>query len=342
VGPYEPVGDERAIERRVERRRRTQRISSAVVALGVFAAAGWLGWAVLRPGAPTPGSTPTPPPVTVIVPDVVGLAPEEARSSLEALGLSTWTITTEPADGQEVGVVIGQDPAGGSSAETGTMVTITVTGSPVAEEPIPLEDLPRVGVAVSSEDGVLLVDLDGRVVTELPGFELVGNPGAPGVWLERDGSYFALSEVLGALVPMTAEEARDRAFDEGPEPSLGPPPDAATEGGEPAGHWRYAIETTPAAVLAQWSGECEDPTAYWIEGGDTTIVTGEDDPSASPSSTALGWSPSGEAIVLVSQGACGGPADSPGIYRYTAPGSGRLVHPIQGQDVLADAWGTGL
>jgi hypothetical protein len=335
IGTYEPGGDERAVERRVQRRRRTQRVSSAVVALGLFAAVAWLGWATLRPGASTPGATPSPvpTPAPVAVPDVLGRTQEEARAALESLGL-TVTITTEPADGQAGGIVVTQDPAAGASVEPGAPVTIGVTNGPAAGEPIPIEGLPAAGVAVSGDDAVVLVDLEGAVVSELPGFAIVGNPGAPGIWLERDGSFYVLSDALAQLVPVTEEEANDRAYDEGPEPSLPPPPD------EPAGRWRYAIETVPAAVLAQWSGECEVPVAYWIEGGDTEIVTGGLDPSAAPSSLALGWSDD-EAIVQVSQGACGGTTDDPGIYRFSAPGSGRLVYPVPDGAVLTDSWGTG-
>jgi hypothetical protein len=210
-----------------------------------------------------------------------------------------------------------------------------VSEGPAPDEPIPLEGLPRAGVAVSSEGTVELVDLEGRVVMELPGFTVVGNPGAPGVWLERDGSFYVLSDVLDRLVPVTEEEASDRAYDEGPAPTLPPPP------GEPDGHWRYTIETVPAAVLAQWSGECEVPVAYWIEGGDTRIVTGGEDTSTAPSSLALGWSPDGEAIVHVSQGACGGTTDDPGVYGFSAPGDGRLLFPTSDGGVVADGWGMG-
>ncbi len=55
VGSYEPRGDERAVERRVERRDRRRRISSGVVGLGVFVAAGWLAWTAFGPGS-TAGS----------------------------------------------------------------------------------------------------------------------------------------------------------------------------------------------------------------------------------------------------------------------------------------------
>jgi hypothetical protein len=270
-----------------------------------------------------------------VVPDVLGATQKEARTALESLGL-TVTVTEEPADGRVGGIVVTQEPGAGVSVEPGAAVTIGVTEGPAAGEPIPLGGLPPAGVAVSSDDAVELVDLEGRVVAELPGFAIVGNPGAPGVWLERDGDFYVLSDALGQLVPVTEEEATERAYDEGSEPALPPPP------GEPAGHWRYAIETSPAAVLAQWSGECEVPTAYWIEGGDTEIVTGGVDPSTAPSSLALGWSPDGEAIVHVSQGACGGTTDDPGIYRFSAPGSDRLVYAIPDAEAVVDSWGTDL
>ncbi len=57
VGSFEPRGDQRSVERRVERRRRTRQLSAGFVALGLFAAAGWFAWTALQPGEGTPGST---------------------------------------------------------------------------------------------------------------------------------------------------------------------------------------------------------------------------------------------------------------------------------------------
>jgi hypothetical protein len=56
VGSWEPVGDERAVERRVARRRRRREVSSAIVALGVFVAGGLLAWSTLGPNGGVPGS----------------------------------------------------------------------------------------------------------------------------------------------------------------------------------------------------------------------------------------------------------------------------------------------
>ncbi|MGH2637434.1 MAG: PASTA domain-containing protein [Actinomycetota bacterium] len=57
VGEFEPRGDQRSVEDRVERRRRRRQVSAGVVALGVFVAAGLLAWTAFRPGETTPGST---------------------------------------------------------------------------------------------------------------------------------------------------------------------------------------------------------------------------------------------------------------------------------------------
>jgi hypothetical protein len=128
-------------------------------------------------------------------------------------------------------------------------------------------------------------------------------------------------------------------YDEGARPSLRPPPGSAGPNGETAGHWRYAIESGSGAILAQWSGECEVPTAYWIdEDGTTRIVTGESDVSTAPESVALGWTPTGRAVVFLPHGGCGAGAESPGVYLYSSPGVGRVVYPT-GNRSIADVWG---
>ncbi len=57
VGSFEPRGDERAIEARVERRRRIRRMIAGVVGVAVFALAGWFAWAAFRSVEPRIGST---------------------------------------------------------------------------------------------------------------------------------------------------------------------------------------------------------------------------------------------------------------------------------------------
>ena len=79
-----------------------------------------------------------------------------------------------------------------------------------------------------------------------------------------------------------------------------------------AGLWRYALPSPDGRwVLAQWSGECEIPTAYIFPaaGGPGRLVAG-----AGVETTAVGWTPDGRAVVGVWPGACGVASDRPGTY----------------------------
>ena len=340
VAGFEARGDQRSVEGRVERRRRRRQVTSGAVGLGVFVAAALLAWTAFRPGESVTGSTgpgsATPSP-TILVPDVIGLEPAGARAMLADLGLEV-SVALVPSDETERGLVAVQDPPAGSAGTTGSTVMIGVSRGPAPAEPVPIGQLPEAGVAVESGGTVELVALDGRVVTTLSGYALAGNPGAPGIWLQRGSDYFSLDVDEGALVPVSDDLARDVIDDEGTEPELSPPADA------PAGRWRYAVESTTGVALAQWSGECEGPTAFWIGPEQApSIVTGGSDVSAAPQSLALGWTGEGQAVVLVSTAPCGGRATTPGVFLYSAPGAGRLLHPVdEGSVVTADSWGTGL
>jgi len=210
---------------------------------------------------------------------------------------------------------------------------------PVNADAVHLKNLPEAGVAVGSSETVVLVGLDGTIVTTLPGYAIVGNPGAPGLWLQRGPTYYRLDVAHGLIVPVGADRAKAVMYDEGAEPSL-PPPIAKGHDGKSAGHWRYADESPSGATLAQWSGECEVPTAYWIsEDGTARIVTGESDASKAPESLALGWTANGRAVVLLPTGTCGSSVESPGVYLYSSPGVGRLVYRTEERSV-ADSWGS--
>jgi hypothetical protein len=91
------------------------------------------------------------------------------------------------------------------------------------------------------------------------------------------------------------------------------------------GHWRYALPSPDGRwVLAQWSGECEVPTAYLFRasGGpgrpvaDTALET-----------SAVGWTPDGRAVIGIWPGACGATSPRPGTYLLD-PTSGdmRRIH----------------
>ena len=96
----------------------------------------------------------------------------------------------------------------------------------------------------------------------------------------------------------------------------GPTPTAKYAGR--AGHWYWAaLSPDGTRFLAQWSGECEVPTAFFVSlaGGKPIPVTGESDWAKSPNTMAYGWTPDGRAIVFIpTKPACGTGIFRPGIY----------------------------
>jgi hypothetical protein len=82
------------------------------------------------------------------------------------------------------------------------------------------------------------------------------------------------------------------------------------------GSWWWAAPSPDGRwVLAQWSGECEVPTAYLIPtaGGEPEpVLAGAD--GLLPESSALGWTPDGRAVIGAGAGDCGNAAEAPGIY----------------------------
>jgi hypothetical protein len=88
------------------------------------------------------------------------------------------------------------------------------------------------------------------------------------------------------------------------------------------GHWVKAfVSPDLKTVLAQWSGECEAQSAYFVSrGGKLRPVTG----AAADESIALGWV-GRRARILVPRAACGAQYATPGIY---------LVDPAGGKPVL--------
>jgi hypothetical protein len=85
------------------------------------------------------------------------------------------------------------------------------------------------------------------------------------------------------------------------------------------GHWVWA-EFAPrgGGFLAQWSGECEVPVAYLMLDGKLRPYGTE--------SAALGWLPSGDALIHFPNGPCAGEARTVrGIYAVPRSGRPRLV-----------------
>jgi hypothetical protein len=81
---------------------------------------------------------------------------------------------------------------------------------------------------------------------------------------------------------------------------------------EKHGHWIKVLKSPDGdTLLAQWSGECEEQTAYFIpaDGGKPTPVTGKREWSE-----ALGWTDDGLARVRLANGACGSSMHKPGVF----------------------------
>ncbi len=85
-------------------------------------------------------STGPPGPITMTVPNVVGMSQQEARTSLEAAGFSPGPITMQ-ASSQAEGTVIDQDPAGGSQAATGKAIHLFVSHALIPTKTVVVPDL---------------------------------------------------------------------------------------------------------------------------------------------------------------------------------------------------------
>ncbi len=183
---------------------------------------------------------------------------------------------------------------------------------------------------------------DGGLVERLDGFSIYNPTALPyHLVLEHDGTYYLLEEFQRRLRPLASQRAADRATGSDPTGLDLPLP---THDGEPiAGHWRYVTIDPRYADLqmAQWSGECEVPTAYFIEQdeGEVVPVTGEAAPEDTPESFALGWTKRSQAVVFLPEGACGIGAEQPGVYFFRKPGQGRLLVATP-KGSSARMWGT--
>ena len=103
--------------------------------------------------------------------------------------------------------------------------------------------------------------------------------------------------------------------------------------GRPAGHWRFVRAAPNGTLLAQWSGECESPSAFLIAGGKLRELGGK-----ATESVALGWGIDGRAFVHFPQGICGGTVKGgPGVYAVRRAEATRVLATTQ-RDAVA-FWG---
>lgn len=205
--------------------------------------------------------------------------------------------------------------------------------APTARSPIALPSLPAQGVAIQGPASVVLVDLDGRVVGRVPGMQLAPGdpPGSTVVLANRDGDWLLRS---GASVVRPISPGRASRLYLPQQEHLGRldlrRPIGSRYEGMVAGFWRYAFPSPSGLTyLAQWSGECEVPTVYFARPGSRPVpVVGPPLVEYIPESFALGWTPDGRAVVLLPQGACGGSMEVPGVYLFTGPNAGVLLHEV--------------
>jgi hypothetical protein len=90
------------------------------------------------------------------------------------------------------------------------------------------------------------------------------------------------------------------------------------------GHWtKLLLSPNGRTYLAQWSGECEIPEAFFVpaRGGKPRPVTGR----RGDETIVLGWAPQNRARILIPRAACGRQFDKAGVY---------LVDPRGGKPVL--------
>lgn len=83
-------------------------------------------------------------PPKVLVPNVVGLYPSDARARLQAVGLSLGRVRYDPASLDSAGVIIAQGPAAGDSLGQGSSVRVVLAG-PDPNPPAPVVDSTAVG-----------------------------------------------------------------------------------------------------------------------------------------------------------------------------------------------------
>jgi hypothetical protein len=183
---------------------------------------------------------------------------------------------------------------------------------------LPLGALPAEGVVEQAEGKVVVRALDGTVATELPAMRLdeASSPLRPPRLVERDGTAFRLAD--GRLTEDPSQSGDVRFSGDGTPPKL---PEPAAEG---PGHWRYAFAARDGRVLAQWSGECELPTAYLVDGGrPVALSTG----GAHVESVALGMSLDGSPVVLFPVPGCGTGSVRTGVHVLDAAGRWRQITP---------------
>ena len=112
---------------------------------------------------------------------------------------------------------------------------------------------------------------------------------------------------------------------------------------KPHGHWRAALLSPDGAtVLAQWSGECEVPRAFFIDtatGAASPAAGGRGErPFEAPESIGLAWADDRTALVVLPDGACGPGTQPAGLYAVADGQPPRLIYRGRGQFPRGFSW----
>lgn len=233
------------------------------------------------------------------------------------------------------------DPVPSTTVTTGANGAVRYTG-------VPVDDLPDGGIAVVEGDQIILLSFDGQELGSAkastpflrqPGVEVVAiRPGVPLLELAAPDPAETPEGCEGAAgrgglrVALCggSEQIRERVVtvdSTGASTVLA----EAAPGSQGIGHWQWALPSPDGQwVLAQWSGECESPTAFLVptDGSEIRTASGATDLGAGRESMGAGWTPDGRAIVRFYGGICGSGIDEPGTY---------LVDPETGERTLLRA-----
>lgn len=129
--PPPTVSPEEAYRRMSPPRRRSANLPAVVGSIAVAAALVFGIYLLLNnlSAETEPAVTTLPPPVSLRVPDVAGLAEEEARLRLQEAGFRV-TPVAEPSETVEAGLVIRTEPRAGLETEEGAVVSIVTSSGP--------------------------------------------------------------------------------------------------------------------------------------------------------------------------------------------------------------------
>ncbi|MEA3077270.1 MAG: hypothetical protein QOF60_2178 [Actinomycetota bacterium] len=254
----------------------------------------------------------------------------------------------------------GGEDTSSSGGSGGAAATTTTTEAPAPEPPAAHASikapatLPDSGIGVIDGEELVLTDLAGTVLARAQVGPGVYPHGAGRPWLAAlDHGNVVLDEASGRISPAKGGFAKDCIDPQaggaitvarcGPaEPGspggsrididtgdgrgthllIAAPPVAA--GRDVVGHWAAALPSPDGKwVLAQWSGECEVPVAFFVEPatGAPRTVTGEQGVNWTKASNSLaaGWTPEGKAVVaLPNKPACGSGTGA-GVYLVKPP-----------------------